>query len=435
MKTTPSNKVELAYGTVTHVRRTLIPAVSIILVLLLPTFIAILPAFQPVTAQQQTSGTFSDDFSTDTGAWQYLGSAYRDPTNQYMVLTTTANSQGGAAFFKAAIQGSFTANFRYKAGGGGWQGDGFTMFFFKEKYTEIGSGGSLGFTPDYQVVPGYGIEFDAWQNIPSDFQKTVGAQANPPGDPSGAHIALIEGFVGDHLTSVDDSRVADDNWHSVTVDVQASSVSVSVDQGVVLQWSGPLNRTFDGFGFSGGTGDVGTNSHLIDDVSIASSNLQTPLLTTSCISSGADSSSSFAVRQISGDLSFNGEGISDAPIWLSYSVTGGQSWQDLTSVYTGADGNYSAVWLPTVSGSYQLKAVFQGDANHLETSTIINFTVEPNSNQSTFASTSNPIVTTNPAYVENIVLLAVIGVMVAIILVLVFARRRLKKKLETTKKP
>jgi hypothetical protein len=100
--------------------------------------------FQPVKAQEQTT-SFSDDFSSDSGAWQYLGSAYREQTNQYIVLTTDIR-QWGAAFFNAPIQGSFTANFRYKAGEN-YQGDGFTMFFFKQNYS-IGYGGiGLGFSP------------------------------------------------------------------------------------------------------------------------------------------------------------------------------------------------------------------------------------------------------------------------------------------------
>jgi hypothetical protein len=73
------------------------------------------PNFQVVKAQQQSNGSFSDDFSTDSGAWQYLGSAYRDPANQYIVLTTSANEQAGVARFKSPIQGIFTANFCYKA--------------------------------------------------------------------------------------------------------------------------------------------------------------------------------------------------------------------------------------------------------------------------------------------------------------------------------
>jgi hypothetical protein len=208
------------------------------------------------------------------------------------------------------------------------------MFFYKQKYSTVDSsysGSRLGFN-SMSVIPGYGIEFDAWQNVPWDFQGIAGGQQNPPADPSGSHIALIEDYTGNHLMYVNDSRVADNNWHQVTVDVQGSSVSVSIDQSQVLKWSGTLNRTYDGFGFSGATGGVGSNYHIIDDFSITARNLQTPTLTTSCISSTPQAS--FNVFKINGNLTFNGAAISGAPILLSYSVTDGETPGKTSPSYT-----------------------------------------------------------------------------------------------------
>jgi hypothetical protein len=319
--------------------------------------------------------SFSDDFSGDSGAWQYLGSAYRDGTNQCIVLTTSTNSQGGVALFSAPIQGSFTANFRYKAGGG-WHGDGGTLFFYKQEYSTLDNGGSLAFSAmdgyTLKAVPGYGIEFDGWQNIAGDFQQIVGCPPNAPGDPSDSHIALIKDCVGNHLAYVNDPRVSDNNWHKVAVSVQGSNISVYVDQGLVLQWSGLLDRTYNRFGFSGATGGGGTDAHFIDDFSITAHGLQKPSLTASCRSSA--SYSGFNV-QINGDLTFNGTSISEAPILLSYSVTGGKTWQDLTLVYTDTDGAYSATWLPSVTGNFMVKATYEGDENNLGTSETVNFAV------------------------------------------------------------
>jgi hypothetical protein len=355
------------------------------LIFLVVASLSLVGVSQPVKGEQTTQ-TCSDDFSSDSGMWQYLGCAYRDQANQCLVLTPAGNVNGGAVFFEAPIQGTFTVNFNYKAGGGSYQGDGFTMFFYKEKYTTIGDGGSLGFTPNFQVIPGYGIEFDAWQNIPQDFAQTSGVQQNPQGDPSDHHIALIKGSVGDHLAYVNDQRVADDSWHEVSVNVENSNVKVYVDQGLVLEWNGTLDRTYSGFGFSGGIGGVGSNYHLIDDFSISSRDFQKPSLTTNCLTSA--SSSNFNVK-ISGQLSFNGVGIANAPVFLSYSVTGGESWQDLTLVNTDSDGYYSALWLLSVSGNYQLKAVYKGDNNYLGTSDIVNFVIEPCTDQTVFSITSN----------------------------------------------
>jgi hypothetical protein len=344
---------------------------------------------QTVKGRSQTG--YSDDFSTNSGLWQYLGAAYRDQTTQSLFLTSDSYSQGGAIFFNNPVQSSFTANFRYKVSGG----DGLTMFFYKQKYTTIGSGGSLGFTPDYAVVPGYGIEFDAWQNIPEDFQQTTGYQATPPSDPSDNHIALVKDWVGDHLTYVNDDRVKDNIWHQVSVVVQSSSVKVSVDNGVVLQWTGTLSMAYDGFGFSGGNGGA-AGFHIIDDFSINfdSVNVQKPLLTT--LVDGSFSQSSFR-EIISGNLTFNGGSIAEVPIYLSYSVNGGESWQDLTMVNTNSEGNYSALWFLNVTGTYQLKAVFKGSSatNNLGASNIITFTLEPSGQQSTLP-TDTPNSITEP---------------------------------------
>ena len=298
---------------------------------MLSTLVNFRPTIQIVKAQQQTPTSFSDDFSTDSGAWTYIGSAYRDATNHYIVLTDANPSEGGVAFLNYAVSGSFTANFSYLAGGGSGA-DGFTMFFYKQQYSTLDNGGSLAFTSPDTIVPGYGIEFDSWQNPASDPHLSPGQLSNPSqGDPPTPYIGLIENYAGNHLAyTAIDPRVDDDTWHNVSVVVGNSSVSVYVDQGLVLQWTGALNTTYSGFGFSGATGSF-TDWHLISNFSITTQNLQTPSLTTSCISSVSQSSLNV---NINGYLTYNGTGISGAPILLSYSVTGGQFWEDLTLVNT-----------------------------------------------------------------------------------------------------
>ncbi len=387
-------------------RRSLVALISLILVLALPTLIDFQPIIQ--TTKAQPNNSFSDNFSTDSGEWLYLGNAYRDTANQYLVLTPVGHMQAGVVFFKSPIPGPFTASFSYKAGGGDWQGDGFTMFFYKQQYPSTldnndsfdsngVAGGNLGFNSQ-MIIPGYGIEFDAWANWACDWTPIVGGQPNPLADPSDHHIALIKDFTGDHLAYENDSRVADNNWHQVTVDVQESSVDVYVDQALVLHWEGALNTTYDGFGFSGATGGNGGDCHLIDNVSITANNLHTSTLTTSCATSTTQQI--FNVYNINGALTFNGEGISQAPILISYSVSGGDSWQDLTLVYTDSNGNYSAMWLPTVTGNYLLKSIFKGDENYLGSSSIISFSIEPSTDQNVFTITSNSTITAlsfNPA--------------------------------------
>ncbi len=206
------------------------------------------PTVRPVSAQQPSIPSFSDDFSADSKSWQYLGHSYRDTTNQYMVLTENVEGQGGAAFMNVPVQGPFTASFRYKAGGGILNGDGFCVFFYKQKFDLIGTGGSLGFSPFHLAVPGYGVEFDGFKNSVSDAPASIDAPMTPSdGDPSANHIALIKDATINHLVYVNDSRVNDYNWHNVIVNVEASSIEVFVDQELVLQWSGEFDRTCNGF--------------------------------------------------------------------------------------------------------------------------------------------------------------------------------------------
>jgi len=61
----------------------------------------------------------------------------------------------------------------------------------------------------------------------------------------------------------------------------------------------------------------------------------------------------------------------------------------ITTVSSDNNGNFLAVWLPSVTGNYLLMAEWAGNANYAETSTVINFAVLPFGEQSVFSVTSN----------------------------------------------
>jgi hypothetical protein len=126
-------------------------------------------------------------------------------------------------------------------------------------------------------------------------------------------------------------------------------------------------------------------------LSIEAHEIHTAALTLNCISATAQQT--FNVYTINGDLTFNGAGISGAPIYVFHNVNGGESWQDLTLVYTDSDGRYSAMWLPTVTGNYMLKTVYRGDENYLGASNTISFAIQPSSGQNIFSITSNSTIT------------------------------------------
>jgi len=236
-----------------------------------------IPILQNATAQETTGETFSDDFSTDAGAWTYLGDAHRDATEQNVVLTNTDFGQAGVAFLKTPVTGTFTANFSYKMGGGYNSADGITLFFYKQKLTSLDSGGSLGFSSLYGGVPGYGVELDTWQNPAIEFQKSGEGHPDAQADPNNSHIALIQNYAGNHLTSVGFPQISDGNWHNIAVDVKESAVYLYFDNRYILQWSGTFDRTYDCFGFSGSTGQC-SDIHLLDNVTVTTpSYMQTPL--------------------------------------------------------------------------------------------------------------------------------------------------------------
>ena len=211
---------------------------------------------------EQPSQQFSDNFSADTGMWEYLGNAYRDIANGYAVITQNVVDQKGVAFFNTAFRTCFTANFSYRAGGGSARGaDGFVMFFYKQKYSSFWHGGHLAFSdqglpePNPPIIyPGYGIEFDNYYNSNHN-------------DPSENHIALIRNHINNHIVYVNDIRTEDNSWHDVSVTVEHSSVEVLIDQNSVFQWNGTIDRTFDNIGFCGATG-ADNNWHIIDNFSI-----------------------------------------------------------------------------------------------------------------------------------------------------------------------
>ena len=81
--------------------------------------------------------------------------------------------------------------------------------------------------------------------------------------------------------------------------------------------------------------------------------------------------------------------ISDLPLMLYYSVTSGATWNEIASVKTGLNGDYSVLWLPTATGLYQLKVAWAGNTSHHPCEEIINLAVTPYLDKYVFAVQSN----------------------------------------------
>jgi hypothetical protein len=112
----------------------------------------------------------------------------------------------------------------------------------------------------------------------------------------------------------------------------------------------------------------------------------TPTIDLSC--RGTATSTGFKI-EINGKLSYNGAAISGELVSVSYSVTGGSSWESLTSVKTGSDGGFAVLWAPSVTGDYVIKAKWAGNSTFNEASTVVNLVLTPYSEESMFQVTSN----------------------------------------------
>jgi len=93
--------------------------------------------------------------------------------------------------------------------------------------------------------------------------------------------------------------------------------------------------------------------------------------------------------EIKGNLTCNEAGVPGAPVLLSYSVNGGESWNNISLVNTAYDGGYSAVWTPSTTGNYLVKATWVGNATNPEATTMINLAVIPFEEQNVFSVESN----------------------------------------------
>ena len=114
-----------------------------------------------------------------------------------------------------------------------------------------------------------------------------------------------------------------------------------------------------------------------------------PAATLELSCSSSVSYDSFRV-EINGRITENNNGIVSQPIAISYSVTNGKTWQDLTSVTTDSDGSFSAVWTPLVTGNYMIRAswVLDDSVNAIVNLALLPFTDSVSKNVFSVASNS-----------------------------------------------
>ena len=114
--------------------------------------------------------------------------------------------------------------------------------------------------------------------------------------------------------------------------------------------------------------------------------LPTPTIDASC--KGTSITNGFKVN-INGNLLLNGNPLAGTSILISYSVTGGDSWQGLTLVKTRSDGSFAAVWTPDVTGNYLIKAAVEATSTFNGASKTVNLALTPDEERNIFTLNSN----------------------------------------------
>ncbi len=92
---------------------------------------------------------------------------------------------------------------------------------------------------------------------------------------------------------------------------------------------------------------------------------------------------------LNGTVTGNQSALINVPVELSFSINGGQTWTDITSVSTLNDGSYSAIWIPSATGTFLVRALCEGVYPFLSSQTMMDLSVAPYNNQYVFSVSSN----------------------------------------------
>jgi hypothetical protein len=237
------------------------------------------PASKPPPVPAYTL-VFSDDFSTDpnsNGKWKIFRrqnvltkEGYWNSTEQDWYLTTQSPNLATAAFANYELTAkTWKVDFRYRVDNGPMGADGFCLMFYKDKGAYGGPHG-IPDSGDYKAfqtrmsknnnednpVPGYGLQFDTWDNYGCDPQ-----QVN--------FVGIIKDKMCDSsLVDRPFAKIEDDVWHSVEFTYSNGRCSCTIDNSTVMGFSlSDADYTYTGIGFGAGTGSY-TSNQIIDDVQI-----------------------------------------------------------------------------------------------------------------------------------------------------------------------
>jgi len=190
--------------------------------------------------------SMSDDFSADSGNWSYVGDAHR--TNGYIELVPNQAGKAGAVWLKQDVRYPFVVEFKAQTSS---SGEGMVFLFHKDKaYTPAG-GAKLGAAPATGSADGWGVEMDV---------------KSSSGDDSPApHLGLVGDPTGFHYKQDASVKFNDGKWHSFKIEIQWSTIILSMDGKEVWHFSdySYKNAKGSGMGFSAASG--GGGAFRVDD--------------------------------------------------------------------------------------------------------------------------------------------------------------------------
>ena len=168
-----------------------------------------------------------------------------DEENNTVLLCPKETYTSGKAKYPFEVSEDFTVSFEYMIGGGS-SADGIMLAFFAQKDSITKDGEYMNF----DGCGGYGLEFDTYENT---------------NDSENAHIAIVRDKVSNHLVSVDEPRVDDEQWHNAVLKVNGNNITLTIDEDVIINENIEFDKTYRYMYFAASTGAC-TDDHYIRNV-------------------------------------------------------------------------------------------------------------------------------------------------------------------------
>jgi len=172
-------------------------------------------------------------------------SATYDEDTNTILLCPAETWSNGKAKYPFEVCEDFSVVFDYKIGGGS-SADGIMLAFFAEKDSVTQDGGYLNF----DGCGGYGLELDTYINYSNT---------------SNAHVGIVRDTVSNHLVTVDEPRIDDEQWHTAALSVSGNHLVFTIDGDVVIDKTIEFDKTYRYIYFAASTGSY-TDNHYIRNV-------------------------------------------------------------------------------------------------------------------------------------------------------------------------